>query len=504
MGRGHTTSARRRQPRHVFQDKDVPVVCVDVAPRAFDALLDKEAVSVEVVTPDVVLMVYHAAALEDTRVLEKGAKFFAVFAGTSSGLRFGFFYSDERDVDKSLIAALTRCMQTQTDRRLTTREDRWGDLDVPFCNLKADNATERPADEVMHAGATLLAPIACAAGNVVDCVFTDGQTAAAVVGAGVLRVKNVGALLARTISDGTCVAIYCREDVHPCDTASVFCRALQALAAWTWRKPLVALPQVPDAPAPRKRQKKAKKVHNTETPEVVDYIFSTFEAPSTRGTAHVTAWAEPPELKVKEDVPVMHEQRSATWLFRSAQWLKDAWTYTETTTESTSTNLGQLKTQQWQHPHYRESFSLNEMQSTRLRLDRETQEFAHKGYHPARVDCLGRDALFCFVGSRACYTRAQVRSYIKAKQDARYAAAGFTRALVDDDLHFSEGSEMPKTEEWSHATFEPHKTFARDEMNGALERMREPPPPATPPEPDEAQQAGQRATQLFWQRTSLL
>jgi hypothetical protein len=309
-----------------------PVVCVDVTPRAFNEFCDKPLLLCKVLTNEVVFMSYEYS------VLEKGANVFTVFTGTSSGLRFGFFYADVSHVDESLNAALTRCMRTQTDKLFlrtagATREDRWGDLDVPFCNLLAGSATERPADETVRAGATLLPAIKCGAGKVLDYVREDGQTVAVVVDTGVLSLY-VGAAVDRAIRDGTCVAMHCREDVHPCDKTSVFWLALEALRVWTWTKTPVPLPEVPaqksPATAPAQTVKVPKEVQNMETPEVIEYRFYRDELPATRFETVVTPWAEPPHRNEQTGVTQREEQ--------STKWKQAGWKCSTTTTEHTWTH----------------------------------------------------------------------------------------------------------------------------------------------------------------------
>lgn len=479
-------------------------VCVDVTPRSFDEFYDKPPLLCKVVSNDVVLMAYDAAALDDNSVLEKGAKVFAVFTGTSSGLRFGFFYADVSHVDTSLNAALARCMQTQTDSRLTTREDRWGDLDVPFCNLHGGSATERPADEAVHAGATRLPPIKCDAGQVLDYVCEDGQTVAVVVGMGVLP-QHVGAAVARAIRDGTCVAMYCRGDVHPCDKKSVFWLALEALRAWTWTRTPVALPEVTAAPeppasakkqsiftspttAPAKTVKLLKKVHNVETPMVVDYLFFTDQPSTTRFETVVTPWAEPRHRN--ECTGVTNRAKQST------EWIQAGWKYTTTTTEHTWTQpvtrevfTEERTVESWQHDHYGPgSFSRCDMKCAVLRIDNENNIFARNGFNPVSSHSRGPDALFRASGCNVNLTRAEVCAQITAVQNKRYKAAGFTCALVDDELRFTNGDAMPTTEQWSHETYEVGSTFARDEMPTALRCL------------EKAQVVPERVQEMFWQK----
>ena len=481
---------------------------MDVAPRSFDELYDKPPLLCKVVSNDVVLMAYDATALGDHDVLEKGAKVFAVFTGTSSGLRFGFFYADVSHVDKSLNAALARCIQTQTDSRLTTREDRWGDLDVPFCNLHGGSATERPAHEAVHAGATLLPPIKCGACKVLDYVREDGQTVAVVVGMGVLP-EHVGSAVARAIRDGTCIAMYCREDVDPCAKTSIFWLALEALRAWTWTRTPVALPEVPEAPpqftvaevalygqdtqatattASAKTVKLLKKVHNVETPMVVDYLFYKDQPSTTRFKTVVTPWAEPPHRNEWTGVTNRESQ--------SAEWIVACWKCSTETTEHPWTHpvtrevfTEERTVESWQHDHYGlGSFSRCDMKNAVLRIDNENIVFARNGFHPVSSHSRGPDALFRASGSNVNLTRAEVCVQITDAQNKQYKAAGFTCALVDDELSFRNGDVMPTTEQWSHETYEAGSTFARDEMPAALRCLKE------------AQAVPERVQDMFWQK----
>jgi hypothetical protein len=467
------------------------VVCVDVTPRAFDQLYDEPALLCKVVTNDVVLMSYDAAALGDDGVNAKGVSVFTVFTGTSSDLRFGFFYGDVSHVDESLNAALARCIHTQTDRRLTTREDRWGDLDVPFCNLLGGSATERPADEAVHAGATLLPAIKCGAGKVLDYVREDGQTVAVVVDTGVLP-QHVGAAVDRAIRDGTCVAMHCRVDVHPCDKTSVFWLALETLRVWTWRKTPAALPELtaqkPPTTAPAETVKLLKKVQNVETPEVIEYRFYRHEPPTTRFETVVTPWAEPPHRNEQTGVTMRAQQ--------SAKWIEADWKCSTATTEYTWTHPVTLDVfeeqhtvESWQHNDYGPTtFSRCDMKSAVLKIDHENNVFARNRFYPVRSHSRGPDALFRASGSSVHLTRTQVRARITAAENALYKTAGFTCALVDDELRFCKGGAMPTTEQWSHETYEAGSTFARDEMPAALRCLAA------------AQVVTERAQNMFWQK----
>lgn len=469
------------------------VVCVDVTPHPFDEFDNQPTLSVTVLR-NCVRMVYDTAALGDEGVRKKGANVFAAFIGISSCLRFGFFYNDVSHVDESLNAALARCMQTQTDRLLTEREDRWGDLDVPFCNLLNGPATQRPAHETMHAGATLLAEIKCGAGKVLDYVREDGQTVAVVVAKGVLP-PHVGAAVARAIRDGTCVAMYCREDVNPCDKTSVFWLALEALRAFTWSKTPVALPEVPaqkpPTTAPTKTVKVPKTVHGLETPQVFLRYFHEHEWQTTRYGTDEILWAEPPYREEQTGVTMRAQQ--------SAKWIKAGWKCSTTTTQHTWTHpvTGKVfeeehTVESWQHDHYGPgSFSRCDMNCAVLRIHDENSVFARNGFHPVSLSSRGPDALFRASDSHVDLTRAEVRANITAAENAVYKAAGFTCALVDDELRFSEGGAMPTTEQWSHETYEAGSTFARNEMPEALRlalRLRE------------AQAVPQGVQDMFWQQ----
>lgn len=480
------------------------VVCVDVTPHPFDEFDDKPTLS-ETVLRNCVRMVYDTAALGDEGVRKKGANVFAVFIGISSCLRFGFFYNDVSHVDESLNAALARCMQTQTDRLLTEREDRWGDLDVPFCYLLSGSATQRPADEVMHAGAALLSEIKCDAGKVLDYVCKDGQTVAVVVGKGVLP-RHVGAAVARAIRDGTCVAMYCREDVHPCDKTSVFWLALEALRAFTWSKTPVALPEVPEAPAPRK-------CHKPNAPARKPSIFKSKSQPRKEGqkynfesvALHVRTFCKDESVQ-SEDLPVTndvlvtetdeiqwaeppHREKQTGFTDRekqSAQWEQAGWKCIETKTMQFDE---EHTVQSWQHDHYgAQGFSRSDMKNAVLQIDHENNVFARNRFHPVSSHSRGPDALFRRSDSTEHLTRATVRARITAKENAVYEAAGFTCALVDDELRFCEGGVMPTTEQWSHETYEAGSTFARNEMPKALRCL------------EAAQAVPQGVQDMFWQQ----
>jgi hypothetical protein len=432
-----------------------PVVCVDFTPHPFEQFDDKPTLS-ETVLPNCVRMVYDTAALGNTS-FQKGANVFAVFIGISSHLRFGFFYTDVSHVDKSLDAALVRCMKKQNDGLLTIGMNRWGDLNVPFCNLLSGSATHRPADEAVHAGARLLPAIKYGTGKVLDYVRENGQTVAVVVGSGVLP-PHVGAAVARAIRDGTCVAMYCLEDVHPCDKTSVFWLALEALRAFTWSKTPVALPEVPTqkppTTAPAETVELLKKVKNLETPQVFDHRFEKHESPTTRLETVVTPWAEPPHRNEQIGVTMRAHQ--------SAKWTQAGWKCSTTKTQHTWTHpmTGEVfdeehNLESWQHNDYGPTtFSRCDMKDAVLKIDHENNVFARNGFYPISKTSRGPDALFRASDSTEDLTRAEVRVRITAEENAEYEAAGFTCALVDDELRFCQGGVMPKTEEWRHKTYD--------------------------------------------------
>ena len=459
------------------RDDEPAVHCVDVAPRDFNKLHDQPSLLCKKLSNGVVLIAYDAAALGDQRVLDKGATVVAIFHGTSSGLRFGFFYKDLANVDESLQAALARCRQT-TDGHLTQTLDRWGALDVPFCNLHGGSATERPADEAVHAGATLLSTVKYGTGRVLDYVRQDGQTVAVVVKKDVLP-QHVGAALARAIRDRTCVAMYCNEDVHPCAKTSVFYLALEALRAWTWTRPPVALPEVPRAPAapapahqpsicraptaaPATTVKRRKTVHNVETPQVFVRLFRSDEPPKEHVKTVKIPWAEPPHLEENKTGVTDREKQSA-------KWKHDGW---EQKTTKTMQFDEQHTVESWWHPHYGPgSFSRSDMKNAVLKIDNENNVFAHKGFYPVRSHSRGPHALFYTPGSNVHLTRAEVCAQITAAEDSLYKAAGFVCTLVNDDLRFRQGGAMPEMQEWSHPTYAPGITFERYQMPGVMSQL---------------------------------
>jgi hypothetical protein len=128
------------------------------------------------------------------------------------------------------------------------------------------------------------------------------------------------------------------------------------------------------------------------------------------------------------------------------------------------------------------------MKSTVLKIDHENNVFARNGFYPVSSHSRGPDALFHASGSSLHLTRTQVRAQIKAAENAVYTAAGFTCALVDDELRFCKGGAMPTTEQWSHETYEAGSTLARDEIPAALRSLAA------------AQAVPERVQSMFWQK----
>jgi hypothetical protein len=326
---------------------------------------------------------------------------------------------------------------------------------------------------------------------VLDYVREDGQTVAVVVDTGVLPL-HVGAAVDRAIRDGTCVAMHCRADVHPCDKTSVFWLALEALRVWTWTKTPAPLPEVPaqkpPATARAKTVKVPKEVHNVETPKVIEYRFYRDEPPTTRFETVVTPWAEPPHRNERTGVTQREQQ--------SAKWKQAGWKCSTSTTEHIWTHPVTLvvfkedhTVESWQHNDYGPTtFSRCDMHDALLKIDHENNVFARNWFYPVSSHSRGPDALFLASGSSLYLTRTQVRAQIKSAQDAQYTAAGFACALVDDELRFCMGGAMPTTEQWSHETYEAGSTFACDEMPAALRSL------------TAAQAVPEPVQDMFWQK----
>ena len=154
----------------------------------------------------------------------------------------------------------------------------------------------------------------------------------------------------------------------------------------------------------KKAKLEGKHVHNVEMSVVTVFLINSSGTPVCQVDVIAIPFAEPPVA------PNMCEgQRTTEYSESSEKWRETGW---RCTLRTTLRDGSVFTTEEWRHHNYLETFSLNDMQNARYKLERENQYFAHKRY-VVQPDDRGRDALFCFNGLGKTYTRAQVHAHIK-------------------------------------------------------------------------------------------